>query len=91
MKVTDTSACRNGCCLSACRSCSSKPDVVSFTTVIGGLSCTGDWRQALEVLNSMSPMDIKPNVQTYGAAILACARVRDTLCAMFLAMNSVAL
>lgn len=56
-------------------SCPFKADVISYTTVIGGLGKTGEWRKALRLFDVMQSAGIEPNGYTYGAAIAACAQV----------------
>lgn len=52
-----------------------KADVISYTTVIGGLGKAGEWRKALRLFDVMPSAGVEPNGYTYGAAIAACAQV----------------
>ena len=53
-------------------------DVISYTTVIGGLGKAGEWRKALKLFDVMPSAGVEPNGYTYGAAIAACAQVNTT-------------
>lgn len=54
-----------------------EPRDADYNLVIETVGREGDWGRALELLKSMKAEGVKPDAYTYGAAVGACAKVKD--------------
>ncbi|XP_031251288.1 pentatricopeptide repeat-containing protein At1g12775, mitochondrial-like [Pistacia vera] len=52
----------------------SRPDVITYTTLIHGLCCVGDWEEGKRLFILMMDQGVRPSVVTFGVVIHECCK-----------------
>ncbi|KAF2323884.1 hypothetical protein GH714_003693 [Hevea brasiliensis] len=59
-----------------------KPDIVSFSSLIGGLSREGKFDGAIKFFHDLEGFGVKPNAITYNSIMLGLCKAQQTDCAI---------